>query len=98
MLILPQWSHRRAVAYSLETYPDTDRKGEADYVQCRHCQFTWQVRPGSGARRGWCYSCGGPVCGKPTCMQHCGGMRHFMREIERQEARGRWLRKIGIGS
>ena len=96
LLVLPKWTTPRAKAYSLETYRDTDTKQEADYLQCAHCQYVWKVVPGSGEKRGWCYSCGQVVCGKPLCMKHCGSLRHFMRTIERQEARGRWLHSIGL--
>ena len=97
LLVLPKWTTPRPKAYSLETYPDTDKKGEADYLQCGHCQKIWKVMPGSGEKRGWCWSCSQVLCGKPMCMKHCGGFLHFMKMIERIEARGRWLASIGIG-
>lgn len=35
--------------------------------QCVHCQYTWQYRPGSGARRGFCLHCYGLICGRAEC-------------------------------
>lgn len=35
-------------------------------AQCVHCGGHFPIRPGSGRVRGWCMSCGGPVCG-PGC-------------------------------
>jgi hypothetical protein len=29
-------------------------------------------------------------------MKHCGGLLHFMKMIEKIEAKGRWLASIGI--
>lgn len=40
---------------------------ESDVHQCCHCQLTWQYKPGSGIRRGFCTRCGGVTCGKTAC-------------------------------
>ena len=74
MLVLPKWTVPKPKAYSLETYSDTDKKVEGDYLQCAHCQYIWKVQPMSGRDRGWCWSCSAPLCGKPICMKHCGGL------------------------
>ena len=97
MLTLPKWSDHRSKAYFLGTLPEKDRATEGEMLQCIHCQFTWKVQPGSGIKRGWCSSCGGVTCEKPTCNKHCGGMLHFMRQIEASESKSRWLAKLGIG-
>ena len=94
LLVNPQWTSRKAAAYVRGDFPEKDAALEADMLMCKHCQMTWYVKPGSGIKRGWCYSCQGPTCGKPRCEQHCGGRLHFMRDIERMEAKGRWLRSI----
>jgi hypothetical protein len=91
MLVLPKWTVKKAAAYSVGDLPEKDRAEEADWLQCCHCQMNWKVLPGSGEKRGWCYSCGQVTCGKPRCQQHCGGMLHFMRKIEAIEAKGRFL-------
>ena len=55
---------------------------ERDTVSCVHCQFTWAVQPGSGHKRGFCYGCNGPICGKRRCMQHCIPWEKQCEEIE----------------
>lgn len=45
-----------------------DGREVADLLQCCHCQYTWQVQPGSGRRRGFCFRCDQVTCGKPECM------------------------------
>lgn len=97
LLVLPKWTARKSAAYVRGDLPEKDAAFEADMVSCKHCQYLWYVQPGSGEKRGWCSVCAGPVCGKPRCMKHCGGLLHFMKEVERIEARGRWLASIGIG-
>ena len=94
LLVNPQWTSRKASAYVRGDLPEKDAALEADMLMCKHCQMTWYIQPGSGIKRGWCYSCQGPTCGKPRCMQHCGGQLHFMKEIEKMEAKGRWLARI----
>ena len=37
--------------------------------QCSHCQYTWEHKPGSGARRGFCTSCNSHTCGREYCRQ-----------------------------
>lgn len=34
---------------------------------CPHCQGLFNVRPGSGRTRGFCFLCNRPTCGKPGC-------------------------------
>lgn len=34
---------------------------------CLHCGYHFEVKPGSGVRRGWCGYCKGPTCGKEEC-------------------------------
>ena len=94
LLVNPRWTARKAAVYVRGDLPEKDRAFEADMLMCKHCQMTWYVQPGSGIKRGWCYACQGPTCGKPRCEQHCGGTLHFMKAIERMEAKGRWLARI----
>lgn len=44
---------------------------ERDTLQCVHCMKHWQVVPGSGAHRGFCTRCMGPLCGAKGCMETC---------------------------
>ena len=97
MLVLPKWIARKASGYVRGDLPEKDAALEGDTLSCRHCQAFWIVKPGSGEKRGWCFLCNGPTCGKPRCMQHCGGQLHFMREIENMERKGRWFESIGVG-
>jgi predicted nucleic acid binding AN1-type Zn finger protein len=50
-----------------------------DTLMCIHCQKHFEVTPGSGTKRGWCRNCGGPLCGKKTCMENCC---HFEQMLE----------------
>lgn len=61
---------------------------DGETLMCAHCQFHWIVKPGSGMKRGWCFNCGGPTCGKKHCEEHCVP---FERAIEIMEQRGRLL-------
>ncbi len=40
---------------------------EGEVRQCMHCQYTWKYEPGSGNLRGFCYNCGGHICGRKQC-------------------------------
>lgn len=59
---------------------------ETDQASCVHCQFNWVVKPGSGTKRGWCWRCGGPTCGKQKCETRCDPWERW---VERVEARSR---------
>ena len=97
MLVLPKWTARKASAYVRGDLPEKDAALERDCLQCKHCQMVWYVQPGSGRAHRWCHNCGGWTCHKPRCLQDCSGELHFMREIERMEAKGRWFQSLGIG-
>ena len=96
LLVNPRWTSRKAAAYVRGDLPEKDAAFEADMLMCKHCQHTWYMQPGSGIKRSWCTSCNGPLCCRtPRCSRVCGGSSaHFMREIERMEAKGRWLARI----
>jgi hypothetical protein len=59
---------------------------DQDTLMCLHCQFVWVPEPGSGHKRGWCFNCEGPTCGKQACETSC---QHWEKVIEEVEARGR---------
>lgn len=67
---------------------------EMDTVQCIHCGKHTPVKAGaqSADDSGWCQNCMGVVCAQ-CCGETC---EHFMRKIERSEARGRLARSAGI--
>ena len=50
-----------------ETHRGDGIKVEGHTHCCAHCQFTWEYRPGSGTRRGFCLKCHSLVCGRPEC-------------------------------
>lgn len=67
---------------------------ENDTARCVHCGGHFNVGKASVK---WCGSCHDTVCEKAACSAPCErGALHFMREIEKQEARGRLLRAMGI--
>jgi len=53
---------------------------EAATLQCVHCGGHWQVQPGSGKLRGFCFRCNGPVCG-PGCAE-CVPMEAMLEIME----------------
>lgn len=40
---------------------------EGQTLTCAHCGRVWEVQPGSGRPRGWCWKCHAPTCGAPGC-------------------------------
>jgi hypothetical protein len=81
---------------------------EADTITCRHCQHIVAVKPGSATtvyliphRDGrwteepgaFCRSCMGPICLR---CHDAGTCTPFERKLEAMEARGRFLRSIGL--
>lgn len=53
----------------------------ADTLQCAHCGGHFEVKPGSGKRRGWCLKCSAPLCGQAGCMV-CVPMERMLERIE----------------
>ena len=58
---------------------------DAASLKCAHCEFLWQVKPGSGEKRGWCHRCDAPVCGKKLCMTTCVPWEQAMERAESAE-------------
>ena len=72
--------------YSILTEPG-QATVETETLSCCHCQFTWHVSPGSGLKRGWCYLCQKPVCGKKRCLSGC---LPWEKQMEINEAKARF--------
>ena len=52
-----------------QTYDgESGKRIEVEFRQCCHCQFSWEYRPGSGDRRGWCFKHNGFLCARPECV------------------------------
>lgn len=65
-------SPKHATGYFVVTDGETGGVvDEGETLMCAHCQKHWRVRPGSGVKRGWCFRCGGPTCGKKACDTGC---------------------------
>lgn len=63
---MPRPSLNRASGYFEATGLDGSfQSGETR--QCCHCGGTWEYKPGSGNRRGYCPRCDGFTCGHPAC-------------------------------
>ncbi len=88
-------SDRRGLA--VWSYPD-GRKQELDTFTCVHCNAVKYVQPGESATDtgGWCFNCAAAICkGCVEAGKTQVGCEHFMKKIERAEARGRLLASIG---
>ena len=87
---------RNPGGYAIIVDPMTLRGSqELDTFTCVHCNgvvfLRAQQAPADAG--GWCLCCMKPVC--PRCAgKEC---RPFMRWVEEQEARGRFLRSAGLG-
>lgn len=82
-MVMLQHTVRKPKGHVFITDPDGG-VAEGDTLQCVHCQMHWVVRPGSGTKRGWCYRCNGPTCGKPQCMGRCVPFEKAMELAERR--------------
>lgn len=64
---------------------------------CAHCQAMWEVQPGSGRRRGWCYRCADHLCGRPECLATCAPWERQVESMERrQRLRDAVARNFGV--
>lgn len=51
-------------------FATADRDGKAiegEHRQCVHCTYSWEYRPGSGRKRGFCLHCHGLLCMRAEC-------------------------------
>ena len=81
MILIPKHTVLRPDG-QLTTHTEWGDALERDILICRHCDYLWQVVPGSGRKRGWCTRCNGPLCareiplgsGRRPCMESCTPM------------------------
>lgn len=90
MTMLRYTGGRHTSGYSVITDPYAGDE-ERETVSCAHCQKIWMVQPGSGTKRGFCFRCNAPLCGKKGCMEKCVP---FEKAIEQMEARGRLFAQL----
>ena len=67
---------------------------EADTFTCCHCNRIVIVKANASASDsgGWCCNCSKPICGAEPCMT----CTPYERQMERAEARDRFLRSAGL--
>lgn len=68
--VVPFSKYRKSSGTFIYYDPEFGEK-QYDTARCRHCGFRWQVEPGSGKKRGWCFRCKGILCGKEWCLKEC---------------------------
>ena len=61
---------------------------EGEVRQCKHCQYTWKYKPGSGNLRGFCWKCNGHTCGRKQC-ESCYHKEKRVEDLEAIERRNR---------
>ena len=86
---------RRAHGYFFSTDGGDGKPFEADSLMCPHCNMHFMVEPkATPAQLGqFCTCCMAQCCTKPACNAGC---RHFMKQIEAQEARQRLHAALGL--
>lgn len=89
----------RAQGYAILTEPDRPTK-ENDTFTCKHCGAIVFVKPAADpvTYGGWCGRCNALICQaceeKKVKALTCTPLEKW---LERQEARGRTLRSLGLG-
>lgn len=68
---------------------------EYDTITCCHCNRIELIQPGSGTKRGWCFMCARPECGRPECSSATQGCVPFERKLERYERRMQLRERMG---
>lgn len=58
---------------------------EGQTLRCIHCGGHWEIRPGSGRRRGFCFHCNGPTCGQRGC-DTCESHEARLARMEQRQA------------
>jgi len=78
---------RNPHGYIIITEPEKETI-ELDTLQCCHCGAHFQVRRGSGTKRGWCGHCAGPTCGEVQCLT-CLPLEKWILNVEEEDRRRR---------
>lgn len=60
---------------------------------CCHCQTAVIVQSGSRQRRGFCFNCMEPNCGRQSCVERCDP---WEKQMQRAEAKYETRRSMGI--
>src|SRR5438128_6583473 len=66
------------------TLDKNGRKIEVEFRQCSHCQFTWEYKPESGKKRGFCFHCSGLTCGRKVCHDSCAPFWDIAQEMSKK--------------
>lgn len=84
MAVLLRQISRRPSGEFVETR-DGRVLAEGQTLSCSHCGAHWQVKPGSGRKRGFCSKCMAPTCGS----KNCDTCIPFEKQLEAMEQRRR---------
>ena len=60
----------------VESHDSNGNKVITELRQCILCQRTWEYKPGSGSKRGFCMHHMGLLCGSKECMEACRNGTH----------------------
>lgn len=66
------------------TLDERGRKIEVEFRQCSHCQVSWEYKPGSGNKRGFCFHCNGLTCGRKVCKDNCAPFYDIAMEMSKK--------------
>ena len=75
---------------------NADRDGgtiERDAYLCAHCQLICIVQPGSKKKRGFCFMCMAPTCGRKGCVERC---IPFEARLEAEEGTRRFWKQVDL--
>jgi hypothetical protein len=87
-----RWTAKNPDGHERYFKPGGATTREHDLLRCKHCGVFWYVKPGSGAKRGWCTYCGGPHCGGPKCWE-CSLLK---RKVEERASSDRFAAAAGL--
>ena len=68
------------------TYGEGIHTERATY-HCCHCQRMVIVEPGSGEKRGFCFKCMEPNCGRKKCVTRCVPWEKALEKMESRNVR-----------
>jgi len=82
VVYLQQVSRQNAGEVLWTSLADGNKLFEGFVRQCKHCQFTWTYKPGSGRVASYCKNCDGFICHKPSCQNFCYPAEQFVEDVE----------------